>query len=150
MADIDLDFLARQMERLLTEMQGMREEMGSIYAELNSMRAEMANMRDEIRALSTTVLRMDGSAQSMAQELGAISGLLTEQSPAPQRDRGRDCLDLPPLLLAHHGLNPYPVTVRGQRPPRWRSPRCRPRPRPVSKSTVQGPLRPRYDRALVP
>ena len=28
MADIDLDFLARQMERLLTEMQGMREEMG--------------------------------------------------------------------------------------------------------------------------
>ena len=72
MADIDLDFLARQMERLLTEMQGMREEMGSIYAELNSMRAEMANMRDdmrsmrdEIRALSTTVLRMDGSVQSM-------------------------------------------------------------------------------------
>jgi hypothetical protein len=30
MADIDLDLLARQMERLLTEMQGMREEMGSI------------------------------------------------------------------------------------------------------------------------
>ena len=26
MADIDLDFLARRMERLLTEMQGMREE----------------------------------------------------------------------------------------------------------------------------
>ena len=79
MADIDL---ARQMERLLTEMQGMREEMGSIYAELNR-RSEMANMRDEIRALSTTVLRMDGSVQSMAQELGAISGLLAEQSPAP-------------------------------------------------------------------
>ena len=78
------------MERLLTEMQGMREELGSIYAELNSMRAEMANMcddmrskRDEIRALSKIVLRMDGSLQSMAQELGAISGLLGEQSPAP-------------------------------------------------------------------
>jgi hypothetical protein len=28
MADIDLDFLARQMERLLTEMQSMREETG--------------------------------------------------------------------------------------------------------------------------
>jgi len=64
-------------------MQGMREEMGSIYAELNSMRAEMANMRDEIRALSTTVMRMDGSVQSQAQELGAISGLLSEQSPPP-------------------------------------------------------------------
>ena len=51
MADIDLDFLARQMERLLTEMQGMREEMGSIYAELNSMRAEMANMRDDMRSM---------------------------------------------------------------------------------------------------
>ena len=47
------------------------------------MRVEKANMRDEIRALSTTVLRMDGSVQSMAQELGAISGLLAEQSPAP-------------------------------------------------------------------
>jgi hypothetical protein len=70
------------MERILTEMQCMREEMGSIYAELNSMRAEMANMRDEIRALSTiTVLRIDGSVQSMAQELGAVSGLLAEQSP---------------------------------------------------------------------
>jgi hypothetical protein len=43
----------------------MREEMGR-YAEL-----------------STTVLRMDGSVQVMAQELGAISGLLAEQSPAP-------------------------------------------------------------------
>jgi hypothetical protein len=29
MADIDLDFLARQMERLLTEMQGMRAEMAN-------------------------------------------------------------------------------------------------------------------------
>src|SRR6516162_10766428 len=48
MADIDL---ARQMERLLTEMQGMREEMGSIYAELNSMRTEMANMRDDMRSM---------------------------------------------------------------------------------------------------
>ena len=48
---------------------------------LNSMRSEMANMRDEIRALSTTVLRMDGSVQSRARELGAIYGLLAEQSP---------------------------------------------------------------------
>jgi hypothetical protein len=39
------------------------------------------DMRDEIRAVSTTVLRMDGSVQSMAQELDAISGLLAEQSP---------------------------------------------------------------------
>jgi hypothetical protein len=64
--------------------------MGIISAELNSMRSEMANMRDdmrsmrdEIRALSTTMLRMDGSVQSMAQELGAISGLLAGQSLAP-------------------------------------------------------------------
>ena len=48
-----------------------------------NQRAEMANMRDEIRALSATVLRMDGSVQSMAQELGTISGLLGAQSPAP-------------------------------------------------------------------
>jgi hypothetical protein len=66
------------------------DEAHTVYAELNSMRTEMANMRDnmrsmrdEIRALSTTVLRMDGSVQSMARELGAISGLLAEQSPPP-------------------------------------------------------------------
>ena len=33
-----------------------------------NMRDDMRSMRDEIRALSTTVLRMDGSVQSMAQE----------------------------------------------------------------------------------
>jgi hypothetical protein len=86
MPDIDPDLLARQMARLLTEMQGMREEIGSLYAELNSM-------RDEIRALSTTVLRMDGSVQSMTQELGAISGWLAEQSPRRHR--------LPPARKAH-------------------------------------------------
>ena len=59
MADIDHDFLAP------------------------NMRDDMRSMRDEIRALSSTVLRMDGSVQSMAQELGAISGLLSEQSPPP-------------------------------------------------------------------
>ena len=57
MADIDHDFLAP------------------------NMRDDMRSMRDEIRALSSTVLRMDGSVQSMAQELDAISGLLAEQSP---------------------------------------------------------------------
>ena len=51
-------------------------------AEMANVRDDMRSMRDEIRALSTTVVRMDGSVQSMAQ-LGAISGLLGEQSPAP-------------------------------------------------------------------
>ena len=46
-----------------------------------NVRDDMRSMRDEIRALSTAVLRMDGSVQAMAQELGAISGLLSEQSP---------------------------------------------------------------------
>ena len=52
-------------------------------AEMANMRDDMRGMRDEIRALSTTVLRMDGSVQYMTQELGAISGLLAEQSPPP-------------------------------------------------------------------
>ena len=52
-------------------------------AEMANVRDDMRSMRDEIRALSTAVLRMDGSVQSMAQELGAISGLLSEQSPPP-------------------------------------------------------------------
>jgi len=57
----------------------MRAEMANV----RDVRDDMRSMRDEIRALSTTVLRMDGSVQSMAQELGAISGLLSEQSPPP-------------------------------------------------------------------
>jgi hypothetical protein len=58
MTDVDLDHLARQMERLLTE---------------------IGSVRDEVRALSATVLRLDSSVQAMAQELGAISGFLSEQ-----------------------------------------------------------------------
>ena len=69
---------------------------------LNSMRSEMANMRDEIRALSTTVLRMDGSVQSRARELGAIYGLLAEQSPPSPR--------LPPARKAHGP----PATARAE------------------------------------
>jgi hypothetical protein len=80
MADIDLTVLARQMERLLTGMQGMR---GNGEHIRRAKQHARRNGRDEIRALSTTVLRMDGSVQSMAQELGAISGLLSEQSPPP-------------------------------------------------------------------
>jgi len=57
---VDLNFLARQMDRLLTEMQ---------------------SVRDDMRVLSAQVMRLDSSAQAMAQELGAISGLLAEQSP---------------------------------------------------------------------
>jgi hypothetical protein len=66
---VDLNSMARQIELILTEMRGMRDEMNS--------------MRDEMRALSTMMLRMDGLVQAMTQELGAISGLLAEQSPAP-------------------------------------------------------------------
>ena len=54
------------------------------HARRNGQRARRhAQHAREIRALSTAVLRMDGSVQSMAQELGAISGLLSEQSPPP-------------------------------------------------------------------
>jgi hypothetical protein len=58
MTDVDLDHLARQMERLLTE---------------------IGSVRNEVRALSATVLRLDSSVQAMALELGAISGFLSEQ-----------------------------------------------------------------------
>jgi hypothetical protein len=56
-------------------------------------------MRDEIRPLSTTVLRMDGSVQSMAQELGAISGLLAEHSPA-RSPRRQSCASLIAVAIA--------------------------------------------------
>ena len=54
MADIDL---ARQMERLLTEMQGVREEMGSIYAELNSMRPKWPTCVTTCAACATRYAR---------------------------------------------------------------------------------------------
>ena len=62
MTDNDRDFLARQIERILTE--------------LHSMRDEMGGMRDEIRALSALMLRLDSSAKAVTQEMHAISGLL--------------------------------------------------------------------------
>jgi hypothetical protein len=51
MTDIDLNFLARQNERILTE---------------------MGSLRDEMRVLSAMVLRVDSSVQAMTQELHAI------------------------------------------------------------------------------
>ena len=76
MADIDLDFLARQMERLLTEMQGMREEMGSIYAELNSTRSEMANMRDDfdLAKISPRNSRSPGRTAPGLAKSGGVGG----------------------------------------------------------------------------
>ena len=62
MTDVDRDFLARQIDRILTE--------------LHSMRDEMDGMRDEIRALSALMLRLDSSAKAVTQEMHAISGLL--------------------------------------------------------------------------
>jgi hypothetical protein len=50
MTDVDLDFVAHQNERILTEMHSMRDEMGG--------------MRDEIRALSALMFRLDSSAKS--------------------------------------------------------------------------------------
>jgi hypothetical protein len=62
MTDVDLDFVAHQNKRILTEMHSMRDEMGG--------------MRDEIRALSALMFRLDSSAKVMTQEMHAISGLL--------------------------------------------------------------------------
>ena len=62
MTDVDLDFVAHQNERILTEMHNVRDEMGG--------------MRDEIRTLSALMLRLDSSAKAMTQEMHAISGLL--------------------------------------------------------------------------
>ena len=62
MTDVDPDFLARQIDRILTE--------------LHSMRDEMGGMRDEIGALSALMLRLDSSAKAVTQEMHAISGLL--------------------------------------------------------------------------
>ena len=63
MTDVDPDFLAHQIERIL-------------LIELHSMRDEMGGMRDEIRALSALMLRLDSSAKAVTQEMHAISGLL--------------------------------------------------------------------------
>ena len=60
---VDLNFLVHQLDR--------------IFDEINSM-------RDEIRRLSAAVVLLDSSVQAMAQELGAISGLLAEQSMPPR------------------------------------------------------------------
>ena len=50
-------------------------------AEMANVRDDMRSMRDEIGALSTTVLRMDGSVHPWRRSL--VSGLLSEQSPPP-------------------------------------------------------------------
>ena len=54
----------------------------SIHTSLHRARRAGPRRHDQhVSDFEITVLRMDGSVQSMAQELGAISGLLSEQSP---------------------------------------------------------------------
>ena len=79
-------------------------------SELANMRDDMRSMRDEIRALSTKVLRMDGSVQSMVQELGAVERKLAAKVEEYfDASRQRSPAEIPPGCKARYEPSPHRV-----------------------------------------
>ena len=95
MEKVDLNFIARQLERVLTEqaamrteqaifredMASMRNEQASLRTEMTSMRTEMASMREQIARLDSKLdltrqsieLRIDAVRLELIEEISTIS-----------------------------------------------------------------------------
>ena len=88
MEKVDLNFIARQLERVLTEQAAMRteqaifrEDMASMRNEQASLRTEMASMREQIARLDSKLdltrqsieLRIDAVRLELIEEISTIS-----------------------------------------------------------------------------
>ena len=65
MADINLDFLARQMERVLTEIGSLRDDMSVLTALSLRLDATMTGVQQELRATHTQIQRMNDRVRKL-------------------------------------------------------------------------------------
>jgi hypothetical protein len=57
--EITLPFIARQLERMLTEQRGMRLDLRSLRDDLHSLRDEFGLLREQVRIQATTLARLN-------------------------------------------------------------------------------------------
>lgn len=65
MADINLDFLARQMERVLTEIGSLRDDMSVLTALSLRLDATMTGVQQELRATHKQIQRMNDRVRKL-------------------------------------------------------------------------------------
>lgn len=65
MPDINLDFLARQMERVLTEIGSLRDDMSVLTALALRLDATMTGVQQELRATHTQIQRMNDRVRKL-------------------------------------------------------------------------------------
>jgi hypothetical protein len=65
MAEVDLDFLARQMERLITENATFRDELRVQTAIIMRLDAGQSALLAEVRAMHAQISRMNGESRSL-------------------------------------------------------------------------------------
>jgi hypothetical protein len=65
MPEINLDFLARQMERLLTEIGSLRDDMSVMTALALRLDATMTGVQQELRATHSQIQRMNDRVRKL-------------------------------------------------------------------------------------
>ena len=65
MADIDHDFLARQMERMISEVGRLRDEMTVHTATIVRLDGTVSGLVQEVRAIHTWMARMDDRVRKL-------------------------------------------------------------------------------------
>jgi hypothetical protein len=65
MPDINLDFLARQMERVLTEIGSLRDDMSVMTALALRLDATMTGVQQELRATHNQIQRMNDRVRKL-------------------------------------------------------------------------------------
>ena len=65
MVDVNLDFLARQMERVLTEIGSLRDDMSVLTALSLRLDATMTGVQQELRATHTQIQRMNDRVRKL-------------------------------------------------------------------------------------
>lgn len=78
MADIDLNFLSRQLATIISELRSMRDEVRN----LRSLRDEIGLLREEVRVTTTAIRRLEDTiTMSVLDRLQALEAAVTRETP---------------------------------------------------------------------
>ena len=82
MAEIDLEFIARQLERVLSEMTGFRNEMAGFRDDMTVVMARLDRIDVTTQSMVTEVRAMHSRHDRLARRMDRIEGL-AEDEPDP-------------------------------------------------------------------
>lgn len=93
---VDFNFIARQLERVLTEQREMRSEitdmrhdMGGVSGEMGSVRGELTNLRGEVAGIHGDLLSMRGDLAEVRNDLADMRRAILQLIEKAQRHERR-------------------------------------------------------------